>query len=147
MPPSASLRAQTPSPESMPRESIGNADPRRQTFKNERPVAMTGLSHDAPTTRQARPKAAASSRVAIGKEAAQATEEAIGPGATTRADTATGAIAGLHSRCRGTIAAAAGKELLAARSSASARNRASSPPEFAGIPDVSPCCRALHEDA
>ncbi|MDC6178545.1 hypothetical protein C2I33_06715 [Ralstonia solanacearum] len=108
---------------------------------------MTGLPHDAPTTRQARPKAAASSRAAIGKKAAQATEEAIGPGATTRAGTATGAIAHLHSRCRGTVAAAAGKAPLAPRSSASARNRASSPPGFAGIPGVSPCCRALHEDA
>ncbi|WP_197339359.1 hypothetical protein [Ralstonia solanacearum] len=131
----------------MPRDQSATPIRAGKRSKNEQPAAANGLSHDALTTRQARPKAAASSRVAIGKEAAQATEEAIGPGATTRAGTATGAIAGLHSRCRGTIAVAAGKELPAARSSASARNRASSPPEFAGIPGVSPCCRALHEDA
>lgn len=35
MPPSAPLRAQAPSPEAMPRGSIGNAEPHRQTFKNE----------------------------------------------------------------------------------------------------------------
>ncbi len=161
IPPSARSRAQAPSLETMPRGSIGNAEPRRQAFKKEQPVAITGcltlrrrLARRAPKRGRRRTSRSARKQLRQRNTPSPRPPESASPPARSHACIRAAAA---RSRQRRTERRA---PLPLCDDGQPGRQRPACvpligigtepcvvAPGFAGIPGVSPCGRAQHEDA